>query len=77
MFLVNEEQKEVDIPLSSLIYLKKIGLRTILFNIKSLLGQGQFGNVYLVEDLQGKRYALKTVSKARVFSLCLEKHVQV
>ncbi len=59
---INEE-KELDLPLTSLVYLKKIG-------------QGQFGNVYLVEDKQEKLYALKTVSKAKVFSLCLEKHIQ-
>jgi len=62
MTRINED-KELDLPLTSLVYLKKIG-------------QGQFGNVYLVEDKQERLYALKTVSKAKVFSLCLEKHIQ-
>ena len=48
----------------------------IITKSKPIEGQGQFGNVYLVEDDQKNGYALKTISKARVYSLCLEKHIQ-
>jgi Protein kinase domain. len=59
-----EEEKMPDLKLENLIHIKNIG-------------RGQFGEVYLVEDDKQNRYALKTVSKVKVHSLCLDRHVQV
>lgn len=60
---LKEDQKSGEVKLEDLLYIKNIG-------------RGQFGDVYMVEDLNENRYALKTVSKQKVLSLCLERHVQ-
>ncbi len=59
-----EEEKLPELKLENLIYIRNIG-------------RGQFGEVFLVEDEKQNRYAVKTVSKAKVHSLCLDRHVQV
>jgi cGMP-dependent protein kinase 1 len=59
----NQDQKMNDVKLEELIYIKNIG-------------RGQFGDVYMVEDPNENKYAVKTVSKQKVLSLCLERHVQ-
>ena len=57
--------------------------QTLALNLSELkivkkMGQGQFGQVYLVTiDNRSSYYALKCISKSQILELRLEKHLKV
>ena len=61
----NFRNKVVNMPLSDLIFVKK-------------LGEGQFGHVFLVRGKDSKEYyALKAVSRSQIVQENLERHTLV
>lgn len=62
--LTNVEPKLTGMKLEDLVFIKEIGY-------------GQFGEVYLLEDKEQNRYAIKCIPKTKVEDLNLESHLQV
>lgn len=62
--LTNIEPKLQNMKLEDFIFIKEIGY-------------GQFGEVYLLEDREKNKYAIKCIPKTKVEDLNLESHLQV